>query len=88
MFKDLIDQEASPEVLREFSKLMYADVAILQTTINRYEKQLVELEIRKQMHLSVEERYLFLKKKFFGKSSEKLLYKTDFEARWSLTSSF
>lgn len=63
-----LDKENNPQVLRELAKLQNAEIIRLQNLIKKIES---EKDQAKQAHFNIEESLLILRKKLFGRSSEK-----------------
>lgn len=63
-----IDNENDPRILTELSKLQHAEIIRLQNLFKKFESEKDEVL---QQKFSIDESLLILRKKVFGKSSEK-----------------
>jgi transposase len=63
-----LEEENDPRILKEFAKLMCAEIVRLQSLVKEIEAQ---KQLSNQKSFSLEESFAVLKKKFFGRSSEK-----------------
>ena len=63
-----LENENNPVILKELAKLMSAEIIKLQFQLKKYE---FERDEALQQRFSIEESLLILRKKMFGKSSEK-----------------
>ena len=63
-----LEKENDPRILKELAKLMNAEILKLQSQLKKYES---ERDEALQQKFSAEESLLILRKKMFGKSSEK-----------------
>ena len=63
-----LENENDPRILKELAKLMNAEILKLQSQLKKYES---ERDEALQQKFSAEESLLILRKKMFGKSSEK-----------------
>lgn len=66
---DFLDRENDPRILRELAKVMNAEILRLQGVIEKIE---LEKKNQAQITFTIEESYSILRKKFFGRSSEKM----------------
>ena len=64
-----LENENDPRILKELAKMMSAEITRLQGRIKEIEEQKIKSE---QKSFSMEESLSVLRKKFFGKSSEKI----------------